>query len=189
MARIVTIVVALAALTATQPAASTPGAPPPQRPDEAGVASHISEPTETAYSPPMHAPLVDRFRAPRTPYGSGNRGWEYRPGSGTLVRSAARGIVVFAGTIAGRRFVSVQHPDGLRTTYSWLDSVAVGVGDHVERSTVVGTAGSVFHFGVRRGGEYLDPSVLFRPLHARLVCSPTPLDRPDAGCRSTRPPR
>ena len=43
---------------------------------------------------------------------------------GTPVVASAAGQVVFAGPVAGTLHVTIVHPDGLRTTYSFLAAVA-----------------------------------------------------------------
>ncbi len=55
-----------------------------------------------------------------------------------------------------------MHPDGLRSSYSYLSAVIVRVGDIVEQGAPIGVSGSRFHFGIRDGtGTYLDPEILF----------------------------
>ncbi|MCC6225949.1 MAG: M23 family metallopeptidase [Microthrixaceae bacterium] len=127
-----------------------------------------------SYSEPVTGPVRDRFRPPSSPYGPGNRGWDYGVTPGMEVRAAASGVVSFAGQVGGRLFVTVSHADGLRTSYSWLETVVVRAGSRVRGGEVIGTAGDTFHFGVRRGDSYLDPALLFGPRRARLV--PTPPD-------------
>lgn len=116
---------------------------------------------EGTYSAPVDEPVVDRFRPPVTPYGPGNRGIDYATAPGEEVRAAAAGEVVFAGRVGSSQHVVVLHPDGLRTSYSFLAEVDVRRGDRVERGDVVGRAGAELHFGVRAGDDrYLDPEVL-----------------------------
>lgn len=110
------------------------------------------------YAAPVDAPVIDRFRPPATPYGAGNRGWEYATLPGTAVRAAGRGTVSFAGPVGGRLAVTVAHPDGLRTSYTDLAAIAVRAGEEVAGGDVLGTAGSRLHVGVRRGDVYLDPA-------------------------------
>jgi len=87
---------------------------------------------------------------------------------GAAVRVAAAGTVVFAGLLAGRGVVSVQHADGLRTTYEPVVPV-VAAGTPVGPGAVLGTLApghrgcraACLHWGVRRGrGSYLDPLLL-----------------------------
>ena len=78
--------------------------------------------------------------------------------------------------------VAIDHDDGLRTTYEPVVP-AVGVGDRVAAGAVIGTvaaghpgcAAPCLHWGVRRDRlTYLDPLVLLRPLHVRLLPVPDP---------------
>ena len=135
------------------------------------------------YRPPVDAPVVDPFRAPRSRFGPGNRGLTYDLAPGTTVRAAADGEVVFAGSVAGSLHVTVLHADGLRTSYSFLESVRVIRGRRVSVGDVVGTAGGGFHFGVRDGAAYLDPASLFGgvEIRVRLVPHEEPLPPTDAG--------
>jgi murein DD-endopeptidase MepM/ murein hydrolase activator NlpD len=121
------------------------------------------------YRPPVDAPVVDGFRLPNGPYGAGNRGLEYATVPGRPVRAIGDGLVVFAGRVAGNRAVTVLHPDGLRSSYSYLADVRVEVGDRVTIGQTVGTAGERFHLGVRAGGTYLDPAALFSTAVVHLV--------------------
>ena len=90
------------------------------------------------YEPPVDAPVVDPFRPPTTPYGQGNRGLEYATKPGTPVLAAGRGLVVFAGQVGGTLHVTVRHPDGVRTSYSYLALVLVRRGQVVDHGSVVG---------------------------------------------------
>jgi murein DD-endopeptidase MepM/ murein hydrolase activator NlpD len=127
-------------------------------------------PVALRYRPPVEAPISDRFRLPQGHYGPGNRGLEYRTAPGQPVRSIGRGVVAFAGQVAGRLVVSVDHPDGLRSSLVGLAAIRVRVGDHVAAGQAVGLAARVLHLGVRRDGRYLDPSTLFTERGpARLV--------------------
>jgi murein DD-endopeptidase MepM/ murein hydrolase activator NlpD len=85
------------------------------------------------------------------------------------VRAIGDGLVVFAGPVAGNRAVTVLHPDGLRSSYSYLAEVLVVAGERVTIGQTVGTAGARFHLGVRAGGTYLDPAALFSSTGVHLV--------------------
>jgi murein DD-endopeptidase MepM/ murein hydrolase activator NlpD len=113
------------------------------------------------YQPPIDAPIVDPFRPPATRYGPGNRGVEYATRPGTPVRAAADGVVTFAGQVGGQLYVTIGHADGVRTSYSYLASVAVRAGAHVQGGSVLGTTGARVHVGARRNNEYFDPTTLW----------------------------
>lgn len=124
------------------------------------------------YEPPVDADVTDPFRPPAHFAGPGNRGLEYGTSPGAEVRAAADGTVVFAGPVADSLHVTILHADGIRTSYSFVASVAVSVGETVRRGQVVATAGTAFHFGARDGDTYIDPAGLFAPVRrARLVTS------------------
>ena len=114
------------------------------------------------YRPPVDAPITDHFRKPEHNWNAGNRGIDYGTAPGTPVRAAADGEVTFAGQVGGSQHVVVLHADGLRTSYSFLSTIAVHRGDHVAQGDVVGTSGDSLHFGVRKPDDtYIDPEPLF----------------------------
>lgn len=129
-----------------------------------------------AYRPPVDVEVSRSFEAPASRWSAGNRGLEYRVRGGEPVRAVGPGTVTFAGVIAGSRYVSVLHPDGIKTTYSYLDRIDVAVDQPVQVGDRLGTASDRFQLGARRGGEYFDPQRLFRRHRAHLV----PLDSPAA---------
>jgi murein DD-endopeptidase MepM/ murein hydrolase activator NlpD len=128
----------------------------------------VAEPAYGSYGWPVEGPVIRPFQAPAGPYGAGHRGIDIDVPPGTPVRAAADGVVAFAGLVAGERFVSVDHPDGVRTTYSWLGAIEVVRGTAVARGGVLGRTGQGhpgvepphLHFGARYAGSYLDPMVL-----------------------------
>lgn len=118
-------------------------------------------PSSVDYRPPSDAPLIDHFRPPPKPWMAGNRGIDYGTEPGAQVWAAGDGRVIFAGQVGGQLHVTVEHPDGLRTSYSFLASISVDVGDRVHGGEVIGIAGGPFHFGVRApDNSYLDPEAL-----------------------------
>lgn len=155
------------------------GVPPAAAVDDGGATVTGDRLRAGRYSAPVDDPVADPFRAPRTPYGPGNRGLEYATARGESVRAIGDGTVVFAGQVAGRLVVSVEHPDGLRSSVVGLSAIAVVVGQGVVRGQVLGRSSGVLHLGVRRNGTYLDPATLFgRRGPARLVpLGPTPQRR------------
>jgi murein DD-endopeptidase MepM/ murein hydrolase activator NlpD len=93
------------------------------------------------------------------------------------VVAAGAGVVVFAGSVAGRPVVSVAHDGGLRTTYEPV-TPSVRAGQAVARGDPIGTlapghpgctAAACLHWGLRRGEVYLDPLSLLRPPEVRLL--------------------
>jgi murein DD-endopeptidase MepM/ murein hydrolase activator NlpD len=147
-----------------------PTTPPPgATPGAATAAVPPSGVTVPAYRPPVVAPVLDGFRPPAGPFAAGNRGIEYETAPGSTVGAIGAGRVVFAGPVAGALHATVHHGDGLRSSYSYLASITVAVGDRVEVGQPVGTATDRLHLGVRAGEGYLDPADLFGGHGVRLV--------------------
>lgn len=144
----------------------------------AAAAPIDSAPGTVAYSPPVDAPISDPFRPPSTPYGPGNRGIEYATDAGATVLAAADGTVTFAGVVAGRRWITIGHADGVRTTYGPLAELTVTAGASVRRGDPIGTAAGALLFTARVGDAYIDPSTLFGDGPPRVRLVPEPLDVP-----------
>lgn len=169
------VVAAVSAWLTLHPGQPAPrGAPPIAHTEGAEV-------SPWAYLPPVDAEVVDSFRAPEHVGAPGNRGLEYEPAPGQPVRASAAGEVVFAGSVARNRFVTVMHGDGLRTSYGFLGWIAVAKGDWVVPGQLVGTTSDRFFFSVRAGDMYLDPALVLSAGRVRLV----PHREPDG---RSRPP-
>lgn len=145
-----------------------PGLSDSARAAKSGGASVHAGPAYGTYAWPVEGPVLRPFELPEGPFGAGHRGIDIATPAGTAVRAAAEGVVAFAGQVAGSLFVSIDHLDGVRTTYSWLSSVQVRAGDQVVEGAVIGASGvghpgvdpAHLHFGARYAGEYLDPMLL-----------------------------
>jgi murein DD-endopeptidase MepM/ murein hydrolase activator NlpD len=130
------------------------------------------DPAYHMYSWPVIGRIVNGYRAPGTPYGRGHRGIDIAAPAGTDVKASAPGVVAFAGSVAGTLWVSIDHPDGVRTSYGYLSSIAVAKGDLVAGGQVIAASGlghpgtpiPHLHFGARFGGAYIDPMLLLVPL-------------------------
>src|SRR5438445_1770969 len=120
------------------------------------------------YQWPVRGPVIRGFEPPSNPYGSGHRGIDIAAPFGSPLVAAQDGIVAFAGWIGGSLFISIDHPDGVRTTYSWLSGIQVKRGDTVARRSLIGATGHGhpgvdpphLHFGARIGANYIDPMLL-----------------------------
>ena len=85
---------------------------------------------------PPH-PVVRPFDAPASPYGPGHRGVDLGGAAGAPVLAAGAGVWCSPGRWPGRGVVSVDHPNGLRTTYEPL-APAVTAGQQVAAGAVLG---------------------------------------------------
>ncbi|WP_127474670.1 murein hydrolase activator EnvC family protein [Microbacterium sulfonylureivorans] len=142
---------------ATGAAHGAPGAPPPSE----------SRPVGRGWAWPLTAFRLEApFVAPAHRYGPGHRGVDLRPSEGAAVRSPAAGSVAFAGPVAGRGILTIDHGGGLVTTLEPVETALVA-GAEVSSGDVVGTtsagghaAPGALHFGVRLHGEYINPMLL-----------------------------
>ena len=125
----------------------------------------VATAASSSYMRPVRGAIIRRFEPPPTPYAAGHRGLDMAVPVGTPVAASNDGVVAFAGAVAGELFVSIDHADGIRTTYSYLSTVLVRRGDVVARGRRVGLSGPGhagatephLHFGMRVGDTYLDP--------------------------------
>src|SRR3989442_399461 len=90
-----------------------------------------AESPKVTYKPPVDAPITDHFRKPEHNWNAGNRGIDYATPPGMPIRAAADGEVTFAGQVGGSLHVVLQHADGIRTSYSFLQTTSVHRGDVV----------------------------------------------------------
>jgi murein DD-endopeptidase MepM/ murein hydrolase activator NlpD len=92
-------------------------------------------------------------------------GVDIKAKTGDPVGSSQAGIVQFAAWYHGYgNLVIVDHGGGVTTYYAHLSSFRLGVGDRVERGTVVGYAGSTgratsphLHYELRIDGNAINP--------------------------------
>ena len=110
---------------------------------------------------PVRGSVTDVFRAPANPYAAGNRGIELATAPGSSVVAARSGTVTFAGQVAGRAYVTIQHQDGVRTTVGPVAIIGVRRGQAVATGDSIATTGSWVHISARIGESYIDPAILF----------------------------
>jgi murein DD-endopeptidase MepM/ murein hydrolase activator NlpD len=131
----------------------------------------LPDPGYGTYAWPAVGPVLRGFEPPPDPYGPGHRGIDIGAPFGSQMVAAQDGIVAFAGWVGGSLFISIDHDDGVRTTYSWLSGISVSEGDAVVRGQSIGQTGQGhpgaitphLHFGARVGDTYIDPMLLLEP--------------------------
>lgn len=120
--------------------------------------------------------VVRGFAPPEQAWHAGHRGVDLAAPAGAEVRAAGSGRITYAGPLAGRGVVVVDH-GSLRTTYEPV-SAGVTVGDEVNAGDPIGTLavagshcapGSCLHWGAREGERYVDPTGLVRSAAVRLL--------------------
>ena len=148
----------------TQAAASS-AAPAPQAVAPAPQAVAPADAPQLQYQLPVDGVVLRLFDAPAQPWSSGHRGVDLQAAPGGPVLAPAPGVVSFSGSVAGRGVLTVDHPDGLRSSFEPV-SGSVEVGTDVAAGQVIGSVTAelahcgtqrCLHWGVRRGDAYLNP--------------------------------
>jgi murein DD-endopeptidase MepM/ murein hydrolase activator NlpD len=140
----------------------------------AACLSVLASPAPAAAAPPLPTPagwplrgvpVVQRgFTAPALAWASGHRGVDLVATPGEPILAAASGTVAFAGSIAGKPVVSIDH-GGVRTTYEPVITT-LSLGERVVLGQVIGVLGTgghcrdCLHWGLWEGRSYLDPLLL-----------------------------
>jgi murein DD-endopeptidase MepM/ murein hydrolase activator NlpD len=111
---------------------------------------------------PLHRVLTP-FRPPPQPWLTGHRGVDLSAAAAATVAAPAAGTVAFAGWVVDRPVLTIDHGSGLRSSFEPVAS-DLRKGDAVARGDPVGRlsgrghcAGPCVHWGVRRGGQYVNP--------------------------------
>lgn len=145
-------------------------------PAAAAASTYLAEPQIVLYTAPVLADVVDPFRPPAHVGAPGNRGLEYGGTDGDVVSAAADGWVYFAGSVAGRKTISIQHNDGIRTTYTGLLEIWVDENQNISQHSAIAIAGGNLHFGARLLDHYLDPQILIDASENETVVRLVPFD-------------
>ncbi|ASN19595.1 M23 family metallopeptidase [Arthrobacter sp. YN] len=151
LAKSLTTLLATVAMAAGALGASVPAAP---------------DPASARWSWPLSPkPGVLRiFDPPDKPWLSGHRGVDVGPASdGGKVTAPSDGVVTFAGVVVDRPVLTIDHGDGLKSSFEPVTS-ELKAGDVVRKGKAIGTVepghcgvSTCLHWGVRRGEVYLNP--------------------------------
>ena len=120
--------------------------------------------------------VLRTFDPPAKPWLSGHRGVDLRAvHDGAPVASPASGTVSFVGVVVDRPVITVDHGNGLRSSFEPVESglpagAAVAAGDTLGRVRP-GHCGPdpCVHWGVRRGAEYLNPLAFVMDLRPSVL--------------------
>ncbi len=136
----------------------------------------VASASEILLRPPSDEAIAEPFSLPAGTYGPGNRGIDYETSTGDPIVAAGPGVVIFAGPVAGSLHLTIDHGDGLLTSYSYVGRLLVSRGDRVEAGERVAISAEGFHFGARIDDQYVDPEPLFgvRSVSVALVPRPDP---------------
>lgn len=139
------------------------------------------------WNPPLESPvrLVNQYRQPNSDYSAGHRGVDYLVQPGQPVMAPADGAVWFAGRVAQRPVLSLQHQGGLLTEFEPV-CTDLSKGEAVFAGQQIGfvcpantdyvphcTAANCLHFSLRSQGQYLSPLIFIGGLNpSRLLAMP-----------------
>ncbi|MEV0378876.1 peptidoglycan DD-metalloendopeptidase family protein [Nonomuraea sp. NPDC050643] len=120
--------------------------------------------------------ILRRFTPPPEPWLAGHRGIDLAAPKATPVRAAGPGTVRFAGPVAGKGVITIDHANGLRTTYLPVtpsvrrgESVTLGAKLGVIEATKPHCQESCLHWGLIRDTRYLNPLLLLGQAPTRLL--------------------
>jgi murein DD-endopeptidase MepM/ murein hydrolase activator NlpD len=147
--------------------------------DPSGQTSYFDDDGQSARrgflrSPLKFAQITSRFGNRRHPvlgYDRAHQGVDYRAPVGTPVWAVGDGQVKLAGWNGGcGKAVHIRHRNGYETVYCHLSSIAVSAGKAVSQKQIIGYSGNTglssgphLHFGVKRGGQHVNPLQLKLP--------------------------
>ena len=138
-----------------------------------GALTRLEAVRSTAESLPFRNPAIGKevtspFGNRRDPFLGRlalHSGVDFRFSPGEKIRPTAPGKVISAGWTGGYgNMVEIDHGNGISTRYGHMSEVLVRVGEMVDRSDVIGLAGSTgrstgthLHYEVRQNGRAVDP--------------------------------
>ncbi|WP_243179630.1 M23 family metallopeptidase [Arthrobacter humicola] len=136
----------------------------------------------SAWSWPLSPrPAVLRaFDPPAKPWLSGHRGVDLEaPFDGVPLKSPAAGTVSFVGTVVDRPVITIDHGNGLRSSFEPVAS-SLRAGSAVAEGDVLGQvqtghcgpAPPCLHWGVRRGEDYVNPLAFVMDLRPSVLLPP-----------------
>lgn len=110
------------------------------------------------------------FDPPEFPWLSGHRGVDLSVEIGADILAVAPGVVIYAGLLVDRPVISIQHDNGLRSTFEPVEPL-ISVGDIVTTGQIIGklveghSPGSL-HWGAKVDADtYVDPlGLVFGPV-------------------------
>jgi murein DD-endopeptidase MepM/ murein hydrolase activator NlpD len=129
---------------------------------QAAAGTDGGSPSASGYIWPVSGPVTSPFG---WRWGRMHDGIDIGAASGTPIRAAAAGTVIYAGWLGGYGNLTViDHGGGVATAYGHQSSIAAGSGAYVAQGQVIGYVGSTghstgahLHFEVRVNGVPQDP--------------------------------
>ncbi len=122
---------------------------------------------------PVNGRLTSRFGYRRSPFGRSmqfHQGLDIANTSGTIIKAAGKGKVVFSGHKSGYgKTIIIDHGNGYKTLYGHSRKILVSVGDIVEKEQPISEMGSTgrstgshLHFELHKNDKPMDPFTLLK---------------------------
>lgn len=170
---------AAALVLALAPVSASAGPGPAAGPAAGSAAGSGTAPGFWSWPLNPRPAVVRAFDPPAKPWLSGHRGVDLRAAyDGAPVASPAAGTVSFVGVVVDRPVITVDHGNGLRSSFEAVRS-DLAAGAAVAEGEVLGWiqfghCGPVpcVHWGVRRGEVYLNPLALVTDLRPSILLPP-----------------
>ncbi len=124
--------------------------------------------------------VLRAFDPPAKPWLSGHRGVDIEAAhDGAPLIAPAAGTVSFVGTVVDRPVITIDHGNGLRSSFEPVAS-SLTAGSAVAEGEVLGQvqtghcrpAPPCLHWGVRRGEEYVNPLAFVTDLRPSVLLQP-----------------
>jgi murein DD-endopeptidase MepM/ murein hydrolase activator NlpD len=121
-----------------------------------------STPSSAGLIWPVNGPVTSPFG---WRWGRMHQGIDIAAGTGTQIKAAAAGTIIYCGWESGYGNLTViDHGGNLATAYGHQSSISVACGQHVAQGEIIGAVGSTghstgphLHFEVRINGNPVDP--------------------------------
>lgn len=168
-------------LLAATTAAGGGGDAPMARADAASTAG--SQMSTARWSWPLSAPhdVVTGYEASAHVWSPGHRGIDIASTDGAIVTAPEAGRVHFAGTVVDRPVLSLEHADGVLSSFEPVEAT-VSKGETVSKGQPVAILHSghcdrvaCLHLGARIDGEYISPLLLLGELRPSILLPTRPL--------------
>jgi len=117
---------------------------------------------------PVYGTVTSLFGTRKSPFGSGTEfhaGMDISVPTGTPVKAAGKGVVIYAGWLSGYgKVVIIDHGYGIQSVYGHNSEILVRVGQSVKRGDIIAKSGNTgrssgphVHFEIRVNGNPVNP--------------------------------
>jgi hypothetical protein len=172
----VSLALACGGLGDARPAAAAPAWASASASASASLSASARAAPRWSWPLPAPHPVVTSFEKPEEVWSPGHRGIDIGGSdAGAVVLAPDAGVVRFAGVVVDRPVLSIEHADGVLSSFEPV-TATVAAGEAVERGQPVGVleaghcgGASCLHLGARIDGEYVSPLLLLGELRPSVL--------------------